>query len=142
MRKKIGKKKVFLMDVDPYDQQCVVILNGKFGDFIEYMNTLKGKSHNYKETFKHIEENKNDYDLEHKPKKGCAFLYTKLPHGYVMMINHEDSWIETVSNVAHETTHLVHYVLDRAGFTLSRDSEEAFTYLLGNLIKKILIQIY
>lgn len=139
--KKIGKKHVFLIYATPYNQNCLVVVNGAFKDAYDFLKKIK-KNPVVDEVLKHIEDNRGEYKDDAAPKNGGAWLYDKLPTGYIMMINHEDSWVDTVCNVAHETTHLVNRVLDGAGMDLCKNSEEAYTYLLADLMKKILTKIY
>lgn len=59
-----------------------------------------------------------------------------------MMFNHDDSWIRTTGMVVHESFHFIDYVLKRAGIRLSEDSDEAYTYLLEDIVTQILKEIY
>lgn len=136
--KKIGKKIVFILDVEPYKQQCIIVCNGTFNDAYKiFKKNLKNKL--AKETIAHIDEHKKEY---FEKTTGKGYLYTQLPHGFVMTFNHSDSWIDTVGTISHECTHLTHYVLQRAGLELCKESEEAFTYLQEDLLEKILRKIY
>lgn len=135
--KKIGKKIVFILNIEPYCQEVIVVCNGQFSDAFKKLKRYKSK--NALETIKYIEENKDKYKDDHK---GGATLYTKLPHGYVMLVDHQDSWIDTVGDVTHESMHLTHYILMRAGLILSQESEEAFTYLAESITERILRKIF
>lgn len=140
---KIGKRQTFIIDVEPYSQQCIVIVNGVFGDATKLLK--KQKTIRAKESVNWIEKNQDRDDLKpnHKPKEGGGYLYTQLPCGYVMMFGHgNESWIDVVGLVVHESTHLAHYVLNRAGLTLGPDSEEAYTYLIEKITEEILRKIY
>jgi len=138
-KSKIGKKIVFILNVEPYSQDCIVVCNGQFSDVIKELK--KHKTKNSLETQKHISENKDIYKDDFK-KDGSGFLYTEFPKGYAMLISHTDSWIKTVGLVTHECLHLTHYVLQRAGITLTKESEESFTYLQEKLVETILHEIY
>lgn len=148
MKKKIndkwGKKQVFVVTANPYKQEVVVVLNGQFSDAVKFMKKLG--SDNAKENLKHIEEfqkeDKEAYIDDHKLHKGCATLYTELPWGYVMVLSHAHNWIESVENVAHESMHLTHYIAREVGLTLSKESEEAYTYLQGHVMTQILRRMY
>lgn len=135
--KKICKKLVFGFSVSPYKQDCVVIVNGHIDDAIVFLK--KQKTENADKIIKHIKDNYEDYKTP--PKKECGCLYTELPEGYIMMLTYCDDWIDTVSLVAHESLHLTHYILNRAGLTLKPESEEAFTYLQAQIIRDILKQM-
>lgn len=136
--KKIGKKIIFTFEVLPYNQDCIVIVNGHIDDAIIFLK--KQKNENANKVISHIEENYEDY--KNPPEKGHGCLWNELPKGYIMMLSHCDSWIDTVALVAHESLHLTHYILNRAGLTLKPESEEAFTYLQAQIIKDILKEIY
>lgn len=136
--KLFGKKIVRAFEIEPYHQECVLVVNGHFADAYDFIKKLKTLS--AKEIVKHIEENKSSYLVKKERTESC--LYTDLPYGYVMLVDHQDSWISTVGNIVHESVHLSHYVLHRAGLTLSKDSEEAFTYLAENITEKILEIMY
>jgi hypothetical protein len=140
-KNKFGKKIVFVLELEPYNQNCIVICNGTFNDAIKIFKKNKINS-NALASLKEIESKKDDYPADFKVKKDNGTLFTKLPAGYVMMFNHQDGWISTVGTVAHEVIHLSHYVLQKAGLMLSSDSEEAFTYFSENVLEKILRKIY
>lgn len=142
--KKIYKKIVFTINCEPYSQDCLVICNGTFGDAIaDFKKWSKKGSKNAQDNVEFIEKNQDEhYKAEFTPNRGCAFLFQSLPHGYIMMFHHESSWIATTENVVHESLHLTHYILRRAGIELCRESEEAFTYLQGDIVRKILREIY
>ena len=136
--KKNGKKLVFAIEVFPYNQECVVVVNGHIDDAILFLK--KQKTENANKIIEHIKDNYEDY--KNPPEKGCGYLLTELPKAYIMMLTHCDGWIDTVSLVAHESLHLTHYILDRAGLTLKPESEEAFTYLQAQIIRDILKEMY
>ena len=138
---KWGKKQVFAIDVVPYRQDCIVVLNGQFSDAIKIFQKNK-KAKGSQLNLKHIEENKEDYAEMYIPNSGAGALYTELPKGYVMMVSHENSWIETVGTISHECLHLAQYVLRRAGITETKESEEAYTYLHSNILKQVLEKLY
>lgn len=143
-KSKWGKKQVFVVTADPYKQDIIVVLNGQFSDAVKFLKKLK--SDNANENIEHIKklqkEDKEAYIDDHKLHKGCAVLYTELPWGYVMVLSHSNSWIESVENVAHETMHLTHYIARVVGLTLCKESEEAYTYLQGHVMKQILHKMY
>lgn len=140
--KKFGKKIAFVEDIDPYSQTCIIILNGTFNEAIKIFHKNQ-KNKNSLETLEHIKKHTEEYPPDFQPKRGCGTLFTELPHGYVLMFNHDEmSWISTVCLVAHEVLHLVHYVLRRAGIELTKESEEAYTYLQADIMEKILKKIY
>lgn len=136
---KVGKKQVFFITLEPYKQECIVVVNGQFEDALKMY-----KKHTNNERvvalLKEVEENHEDYH-EELPKHQ-ARLYTELPLGYVMMINHQDSWVQTTGFVVHEALHLTHYVLRRAGIELTEESEEAYTYLQEKIVSDILNKIF
>lgn len=135
---KFGKKQVFFLPIDPYFQDCIVVINGHVSDAIKLLR--KQKSANAKKTITFIDAHIKDYKDEDIG--SGARLYTKLPCGYFMLVNHQDSWISTVGKVSHESTHLSQYVLHKAGLQLCKSSEEAFTYLQEYLLEQILLKMY
>lgn len=135
--KKIGKKLVFIIEADPYKQDILVVCNGQFEDAYKFFKKKKINS-----LVNFIEENKKDYLVNDIVEKGKGRLYTELPSGYVMIINHCNDWIETVDVIVHESLHATHYILQRAGLVLSKESEEAFTYLNSQITSDILKKIY
>jgi DTW domain-containing protein YfiP len=139
MKKKVTKK-VFWLEIEPYAQQCIIVVNGEFKD--AYKMFKRANTPNARVIVKHIEDDKEYFDP--KPDENQGSLYTELPCGYVMMIREDkDSWIATVGNIVHESTHLSHYILRRAGIdTLNRETEEAYTYLVERIVEKILAKIY
>lgn len=140
--KKFGKKQVFVINAQPFRQECVVIVNGQVSDAVKFLKKLN--SPNAKENIKHIEDEqaKGGYQDIHNIGRGEAQTYTELPHGYIMCISHTSNWMETTGLVVHETLHLTHYILRRAGVILSQESEEIFTYLQGKMVEDILSKIY
>lgn len=143
-KSKWGKKQVFIVTADPYKQDVLVILNGQFSDAIKFFK--KCGTPNAKINLEHIEKAKKEdetaYIDDHVLHKGNACLYTELPYGYVMVLSHSNTWIESVENVAHETMHLTHYIARKVGLTLCKESEEAYTYLQGHVMTQILRKMY
>lgn len=140
-KSKFGKKIVFILDVEPYSQQCIVVCNGTFGDAIKLFRKNK-KNRNARETLEAIEKDPQGYPPSFKTDRGGARLFQDLPNGYVMMFNQQDSWMKTVGLIVHESLHLVHYVFRRARIGLTEDSEEAHTYLLQKIVEDICRKIY
>lgn len=136
---KFGKTLVFAVEATPYKQECVVVVNGKIEDAIKFLK--KQTTENAKVMAKALQDNLEEMS-ESVPKKGAGVLFHGLPVGYLMMFNHDDGWIKTVGMVAHESFHFVDYVLKRAGIKLSEDSDEAYTYLLEDVMIQILKEIY
>lgn len=137
---KKNPKQVFLLNLEPYKQNCLVVVNGEFVDAYNALKKYK-PNHNVKAVLDEIENNRESYFLINR-KPGSAFLYNKLPSGYIMMLYHEDSWIDTVDSVVHESLHLTAHVLRKAGLSLCEDSEEAYTYLHGYIVTEILRKIF
>ena len=138
---KLDKKIVFAITASPYRHECVVVCNGQFSDAMKFMSKNMNAS-GYGEIMKDVNSSKDEYLDDFKNGTGCGRLYTELSGIYVMLISHESSWIQTTGIVIHECLHLTHYILRRAGLTLIKDSEEAYTYLQQDLTEKILRKIY
>ena len=134
-----GKKQVFCISADPYKQEIVVVINGQFSDAVDFFKTLTSKA--AKNNLEYISKT-DGFDETVEMNTGCAQTWTTLPHGFVVILSHQDNWIDSVELVAHECLHLTHYVLRNAGITLTKESEEAYTYLQCDLIKKILSKMY
>lgn len=135
---------IFILDIEPYRQQCIVVCNGQFDDAYQYIKKHKNK--NAKQITAYIEEqikkDKTFFDEPIEINNGQARLYTGLPKSYIMLISHQDNWRQTVSSVVHEAQHLAVYVLRKAGLKLCEESEEAYTYLQQEIVEKILYEIY
>ena len=108
------------------------------GDAVTYLKKLKTK--NADALVKEIME----YDdwKTGKNTEGGASIWLDFKCGYIMIFDHEDNWKETLANVGHECIHLCNAVLHRAGLKLTRDSEEAFTYLHTKAFLDISHKIY
>ena len=141
---KWGKKQLVVIDSGPYKQDIVVVINGHFRDALAFMEKqkTKGSITNVKFIKDHDKYEDNGFNVEHKANSGAAETWAELPHGYVVTLSHQDNWIDTTEIIVHECLHLTHYILRRAGVILSKESEEAFTYLQGYLVRQILDKMY
>lgn len=141
---KWGKKQVFFISAEPYKQDIIVVINGQFSDAMKLIKRQKTPS--AKLIVDHVEKaqnaDKEDYADNYVHNSGSAFTYTGLPKAYVVLLSHEDIWIDTVDSVVHECLHLTHYILKGVGIVLCKESEEAYTYLQGAMVKKILKRMY
>lgn len=137
---KIGKKMVFVIEAEPFRQECVVVCNGQFSDAIKLIRKHKTKSAQM--IVDEYENNKDSFPDNYEIGNGSACLYTTLPKGYVMLLSHQGDWISTTRLVMHECLHLTHYVLKRAGITLTEESEESYTYLQEHLVEQVLRKIF
>lgn len=142
---KVGKKQIFLINLEPYSQDLLVVANGAFDDAYKwFLNKQKNGtgSKNCDELIKHIDANKDEYFEKNNPTTNQGMLYHALPSGFVMTFNHQKSWVETVGVVVHESVHLAHHLAQRVGLKLSNDSEEAYTYLVEKTVERILAKIF
>lgn len=60
------------------------------------------------------------------------------------IIRLRDKWDASTkahNHLAHEVFHAVHFLMMRIGMRLSRDSDEAYAYAIGNLTEQILAQL-
>lgn len=141
---KFGKKQVFLISADPYRQDICVVINGQFSDAEKLLTKFKSKAS--EENLKHIKEerekDKESYNYFHEIGAGKAQCYTELPYGYVIVVSHTDSWIETIDPVIHECLHITSHILRRAGIQLTSETEEAYTYLQAKMVKDIMYKLY
>lgn len=136
---KIFNKQVFLISAEPYKQDIIVVINGTFDDAYKKMKSFKTNTANL--NIKEIDSNKEEYFMAEDISTN-GYVITTLPFGFIVNIKVQDNWIDTVCLVAHECLHLTHYICRRAGIVLSKESEEAYTYLQADLIQKILSKIY
>ena len=139
VKQKWGKPMAFVIEANPYKQECVVVVNGKLEDAVKLLR--KQNTENARVMAETIEKNIEKM-REGQPKKGGGVMFHGLPVGYLMMFNHDNGWIDTAGMVVHESFHFVDYVLKRAGIKLSEDSDEAYTYLLEDVTKQILRHLY
>lgn len=138
-KQKWGKTMTFVVEAQPYKQECVVVVNGKLEDAVKLLR--KQTTENSRVMADAIEANIEEMRTS-EPKRGAGVMFHGLPVGYLMMFNHDNGWIDTVGMVVHESFHFVDYVLKRAGIKLSEDSDEAYTYLLEDVTKQILRHLY
>jgi len=117
VKSKFGKLQVHLLDVEPYNQQCIIVINGQLSDGINYLKTLKDINPKRLEvTLKYYEDNKKELEVEKFIiGDGSGRLYPSFPFGYFMLISHQESWIQTTGVICHESLHLATYILDHAG---------------------------
>lgn len=134
-------KKSFILNIKPYSQSCIIICNGTFLD-AEKLLYKNIKNINAKENIEFIKKNRDKYPSDYTPENGEARLFVGLPHGYIMMFHKEDSYVKTTGAIVHESLHLTHYVLNRAGIKLTTESEEAFTYLTEYIVEEIISKIW
>lgn len=137
-KSKVGKKLVFSIALNPYRQECIVVVNGHIDDAVGFLKKMK--TPNADIIIKEIKDNYKEYSRGNT--KNGAVLWKSLPVGYIMQFDHLDSWVETNGLVVHESLHLVHYVLSRVGIDMNEDTQEAYTYLLESVTKEILAMIY
>lgn len=135
-----GKKQIFLIQAEPYLQEIIVVVNGQARDVIPFLK--KFKTPRADDIVKHMENDKDYMEHEHKLHDGSAETWTELPHGYLLTCSHQKDWRDTVCVISHECLHLTHYILRNAGVVLSKESEEAYTYLQAHLLRQILDKIY
>ena len=143
-KSKFGKKQVFLINADPYRQDICVVVNGQFSDAEKLLKKFKSKAS--EKNLKHIKEER-DKDKEayadiHEIGAGKAQCYTALPYGYVIIVSHNSSWIETIDPIIHECLHVTSHILRRAGIELTDKTEEAYTYLQAKMVKDIMYKLY
>lgn len=137
----IGKKIIWILDIPPFEQQCIVCFNGQLTDILKFVKRKKRLSAKGKEMIEYLE--KNPEILNEKVELTGARTYVVPPLDYCMIIHHSQTdWLETSKNVSHEVTHLSQYVLRNAQIPLQEETEEVYTYLQAYLLKMILKKIY
>lgn len=133
-----GKKQVFILTAIPYDQDIVVAINADMHDVRKFLKDLKELAAD--KNVEYIDKELKDYMKLEGNTQGRMFSH--FPFGFAVLLKHKESWVETAGLVSHECLHLTHYILKRAGLTLSEESEEAYTYLQEYLLKEILKKMY
>lgn len=130
--------KAFLLNLETYKKQPVIVIDGEVSHAIEFIRKTGKGSKASLEIVKHYEDHKEDYpDDFMKGSTHSGRLYTDLPVTYVMLLKMQDSYIDTTDTIVHEALHLVHYIARDVGITLSKESEEAYTYLLGHITREL-----
>ena len=118
----------FNIPLDPYPYVLIVSFNEKDAALIAYLqeyDLLKDET----------EWLKMDGRARHAGKafinsdKGLALMRFNFP----LSSSHPDA----LGTVGHEAFHVAHMVLDAVGVNLSFDSDEAYAYLIGHIIKEI-----
>jgi len=133
------RKKIFYIEANPYNCDVLVVVNGTFKD--AYNKLKRSKSPNAIKNVKYIDNHKDVY-FEKTAISVNGSVYRELPFGFVMLLKVQNGWLDTVSVVSHECLHLTHYILRKAGIELVEESEEAYTYLQADLLRKVLDKIY
>lgn len=138
---KYRKKQVFILTVEPYNIDCIVVCNGQVSDALKLLKRIN-KSDTGNKVVDIIEKNKDDYKDDFILYTNTGRLYTELDGPYIMIVSHSNNWIKTTGAVSHECNHLSHYVLRNAGIELTKDTEEAYTYLQQDLLEKVIKKMY
>ncbi len=137
-KSKVNKKQVFHIEAIPYKQDIVVVINGDLSDLIKFYKKINGERAN--KNIEYLKENCSNESLLEGQQQGM--IIPGMPYGFVIVVKHLDSWLETVGTVSHECNHLVHYIMRHVRIILTEESEEAYTYLQEHLLEKILEKMY
>ena len=141
-KKSEWKKKVFLLQVPIYDQDIIVVINGQLKDGISFLEKMKNINKTGEITLAELKKNYM-FEKDLVLNSGQARTYASLPHGFIVLLSHQEDFAKTSGVVAHECLHVVYHIMERVGINFfMNESDEAFTYLLGYLVENILKVMY
>lgn len=133
--KKLDKKKHFIITSEIYHQDILVCLN------ITPAEAWKIYARKNSEA---TEEDKKFLlgDTEHKKNSNIGTMYP-MSLGYVVILKwYKDSFRKNLCCAVHEFTHVSHYILRNIRIPLEEKTEEAYTYLVEDLMKQFLFKLY
>lgn len=83
-----------------------------------------------------------DSSLEYDFTDSCGACFTRFNYKPVIWLPQKPKTPKEYATLAHECLHIVNYILLRwVDIPLSMESEEAYTHLLGKIIKDILTKL-
>lgn len=133
--KKPDKKKHFVITSEIYHQDILVCLN---------MTPKEAMKIYCRKNSEATEEDKK-YLIEDKEHGSISTLGTMYPmsRGYVVILKwYKQSFRYNLCCAIHELTHVSHYILRHVRIPLEEKTEEAYTYLIEDLMKKFLFKLY
>lgn len=145
MRKKLRRKKR-----DYYHKQLFVLTNHTFSvDILFAVNMTASEISSHakrkgvlKDICGWIAENTKDWsdDLSSMETRGRMY---PMPRGFLVCLKFKkDDFRNSIGNLVHEITHVVHYMLRQRRIPLNEDTEEIYTYAIEDLTKRSLWQLY
>lgn len=131
----LDKKRHFIICSEIYNQDILVCFNSSPLEAFKIYRKLN------KET---TEDDKKlvAEDKEHNSVSTVGTMYP-MSRGYIVIIKwYKKSFRQNIVCAIHELTHVSHYILRNIRIPLTQDSEEAYTYLIEDLMKQFLFKLY
>lgn len=120
------KSQFILIDFAIYPYNLLVCLEATEEETIKFL----------KRKFKYILSDEEKEVI--KMAKNGNGRFCRLKNGaYVMRINNDIKTARGLATLAHETFHAVHFLMNDVGITLSDESDEAYAYLTGYIIREV-----
>lgn len=145
-RKKVKfKKSAAIHSCQPYNTNIIVFVN--CFTIKECLTVINRKSPFNEEAKKELREIFATDEMKQAVERECySGFYKCFENGnkkrrFIFIQENKDSWAVTSDTISHEVFHAVYSILSYVGITLSPDSEEAFSYLIGHLVSRITSQI-
>lgn len=129
------RKRSFLVSNDTYRQDILFCFNMTGKEAVKALAKIS----------KTIAEENKDYilgDQDHKRDSVDGTMYP-LTRGYLVMLKWpKKNFRYNVCNAVHEIMHVTHYILRNVRIPLEENTEEAYTYLQQDILKKFLFKLY
>ena len=132
---KLDKKRYFVINSDVYHQDILVCINLTPAEAIKvYCSKNKEATDEDKKMLK--------ADTEHNLNSTLGTMFP-MSKGYIVILKwHKNNFRRDLCTGIHEFTHVSHYILRNIRIPLSVDTEEAYTYLVEDLMRKFLFKLY
>ena len=135
MKDKSDRKRSFVVGGNVYKQEIMFCFN------MTPQEAFKVLKRTYQGATKEDEEYVAG-DKEFEKVATNATMYP-LSKGFLILLKWpKNSFRENLCIVAHEITHTVHYIMRRVRIPLTEDTEEAYTYLFEDILRKFLHKLY
>lgn len=132
---KLDKKRYFVIGSKMFKQDILICFN------MDPVETLKV----YKRKNSHFTKEDEEFLLKDSEHEDISTLGTIYPMslGYVIRLKwYKDSFRLNLCCAIHELTHASHYILRNVRIPLKEDTEEAYTYLIEDLMKQFMYKLY
>ena len=81
-------------------------------------------------------------DIEHKEISTLGTMYP-MSLGYIVILKwYKNSFRKNLCCAIHELTHVSHYILRNVRIPLKEETEEAYTYLIEDLMRQFVFKLY
>lgn len=131
------KKFISMVPLEPYNHYLIVCLNVNNADIKKFL--LKNIEKDYLKT---LDLDKELKDISTDVEGVAGFICTDFlsQSNFFLRIDNFENSPEFLSYLTHELLHVVCHLFRKVGIPLSETSEEAYTYLIANLVNNILSQ--